>query len=346
MKALQQLFSDLGAVSPEAVGGSGFYAAASQNHQAWSTPHHVATGTPHPVATGTPHHVATGAPHHVATGAGRDQTALLAPVPQVAAPTVPLAPSPGRPGGRRALWVVLAALVLVGGGVGVALVATQSQRGPGPERPPVPPASDAKARLAAARSALAGLGDPAPPDTCPIEAAADAAELVLAAREAIATAPDRAIAAADNAIQKCPNAAAYNARGNALQKAGKLDAAGDAYNHALQLAPEYDAPRFNLGLLQIRAHDRSAIATFDEILRRKPDDADAHKARAQAYIDAKRFDDAATDLEKGLQGKGDDGAAWLLLGQLRDKTGRGDAREAYCKASTLGVQAAAALCKR
>jgi Flp pilus assembly protein TadD len=202
------------------------------------------------------------------------------------------------------------------------------------------------ARLAAAKAKLAGFGDPAPPDACPPDAAADAAELVLQARQAIADDPARAIAAADQALQKCPSAAAaHNVRGNALQKAGKLEDAGDAYARALQFAPDYAAPRFNLGVVQLRRHDPTAIATFSEILRRKPDDPDAYESRAQAYVNATRYAEAAADLEEALRRKPDDGRAWLLLGGIRDQAKQGDAHEAYCKAAALGVSEAAARCK-
>jgi Flp pilus assembly protein TadD len=203
------------------------------------------------------------------------------------------------------------------------------------------------ARLAAAKQKLAGFGDPAPPDACPPDAAADAAELVLAARQAVTGDPSQAIAAADQALQKCPSAAAaHNVRGNALQKAGKLEDAGDAYARALQFAPDYDAPRFNLGVIQLRRRDPAAIATFSEILRRKPDDPDAYESRAQAYVNADRYVEAAADLEQALRRKPDDGRAWLLLGVSRDKAQQGDANEAYCKAAALGVGEAAARCKK
>ena len=129
-------------------------------------------------------------------------------------------------------------------------------------------------------------------------------------------------------------------------EAGKLEDAGDAYARALQFAPDYDAPRFNLGVIQLRRRDPAAIATFSEILRRKPDDPDAYKSRAQAYVNADRYVEAAADLEQALRRKSDDGRAWLLLGEIRDKAQQGDANEAYCKAAGLGVGEAAARCKK
>jgi len=278
---------------------------------------------------------ATKAPAATEPGASRTAPAAKAPV------ATELAASP--PGKQsRGLWLALAALVLVGGGVTAAVTMGHGGRGGQPK-----PAGDVMARLAAAKQKLAGFGDPAPPDACPPDAAADAAELVLEARQAITGDPTKAIAAADQALQKCPSAAAaHNVRGNALQKAGKLEDAGDAYARALQFAPDYDAPRFNLGVIQLRRRDPAAIATFSEILRRKPDDPDAYKSRAQAYVNADRYVEAAADLEQALRRKPDDGRAWLLLGVSRDKAQQGDANEAYCKAAALGVGEAAARCKK
>jgi Flp pilus assembly protein TadD/predicted Ser/Thr protein kinase len=252
----------------------------------------------------------------------------------------------------RGLWVALGAVVLVGGGVAALVLGSGGggAQGTGQGTQKLgsrKPAADVAARLAAAKEKLAGFGDPAPPDACPPDAAADAAELVLEARQAIADDPAKAIAAADKALERCPSAAAaHNVRGNALQKAGKLEDAGDAYARALQFASDYDAPRFNLGVVQLRRHDPAAIATFSEILRRKPDDPDAYKSRAQAYVNAARYDEAAADLEEGLRRKADDGRAWLLLGVIRDQAKKGDANAAYCKAAALGVSEAGLRCKK
>jgi len=301
------------------------------------------TGTRALLATepGTPRVApATKAPS--ATEPGTPRTATEAKVP---AAREPAASPPSKQ--SRGLWLALAALVLVGGGVTAAVVAGHGGRGgpSGPEQPK--PAGDVMARLAAAKQKLAGFGDPAPPDACPPDAAADAAELVLEARQAITGDPTKSIAAADQALQKCPSAAAaHNVRGNALQKAGKLEDAGDAYARALQFAPDYDAPRFNLGVIQLRRRDPAAIATFSEILRRKPDDPDAYESRAQAYVNADRYVEAAADLEQALRRKPDDGRAWLLLGVSRDKAKQGDANDAYCKAAALGVSEAAERCTK
>ena len=215
--------------------------------------------------------------------------------------------------------------------------------------PPVasPPDPAAQARLADVTAKLAAFGDPPPPTACAPDAALAAAALVLEARDAIATEPARAIADAAQAIERCPSfAAAYNIHGNALQKTAHLEDAADAYARALTFAPDYEAPRFNLGLVQLRRKDSAAIATFGEVIRRKPDLADAYKSRAQAYLNAQHYAEAIADFEDALQRAPDDGRAWLILGQLRDKLHRTGARDAYCKAKQLGVAEAAKRCGR
>ncbi len=283
------------------------------------------------------------------TGMQPGSYAPTLPVPPtlpIVSPTLPVAP-PAK-SGSRGIWLALLGIVLVGGGVAAAVLVPRGQA-PTQTSPPLQPtpASDVAARLTAARAKLAGFGDPAPPDACPPGAAADAAELVIEARRRIATDAAGALEAADQALQKCPSAAAaHNIRGNALQATGKLDAAGDAYARALQFASDYEAPRFNLGVIQLRRRDPAAIATFSEVLRRKPDDPDAYKSRAQAYANAGRYDEAAADLEQALRRKADDGRAWLLLAVVREQARKGDANEAYCQAAALGIGDAAARCKR
>jgi Flp pilus assembly protein TadD len=257
------------------------------------------------------------------------------------------------------VWIALGLTVLVGGGVTVAVLAGGGGQAPQPpiagsgsagssasSADPQKPAPEVLARLAAAKAKLAEFGEPALPDACPPAAAADAAELVLAARGAMKNDSAHALELADKALQNCPSlAAAHNIRGNALSSLRKLDEASDAYARALQFAPGYEAPRFNLGVLQLRRRDPAAIATFTEILRRKPDDANALVARAQAYMYEKRYEEASADFEQAVLHKTDDGRVWYLLGQLRDQLKKANAREAYCKATELGIHDAAAFCK-
>jgi len=276
-----------------------------------------------------------------------------------------------RPTRRRARWGIAAALV-VGAGVG-ALVLSRAPTGPsaGSDRAaprvtdgappqalaPTPgsatvgsaedPARPARvAELGELVGQLAAFDDPPPPAACAGAAAVDAARFVLDAREAIARDAVRAVDDATRAIARCPSfAAAHNIHGNALQKTGRLDEAADAYARALTFAPDYEAPRFNLGVVQLRRKDSAAIATFGEVIRRKPELADAYKSRGQAYLNAERYPEALADFEDASK-RADDGRAWLIIGQLRDRLHRPGARDAYCKAQALGVDVPAARCPR
>jgi serine/threonine-protein kinase len=260
-------------------------------------------------------------------------------LPNAAAPpTVPLhAVAPLAPR-KRWLWAVAGVIVV---GAGVAVVAT---RPTAPSPQPVAPAATAKpvdrtaGRLDELTAKLAAFGDPPPPAACSPDAAVAATALVLEAREAIAGDAARAITSATAALARCPSfAAAHNIHGNALQKAGRLTDAADAYARALGFAPDYDAPRFNLAVIQLRRKDPAAIASFSEILRRKPRDPDALKSRAQAYLNAERYPEALADFEAALERSPDDGQAWLIVGQLRTKLARPAAHDAYCEAGRLGV---------
>jgi serine/threonine-protein kinase len=192
-------------------------------------------------------------------------------------------------------------------------------------------------------TALTILGDNPGPSS---EAWALLARAQLAA-DAGAAEATAAQAAAAQAVRLCPGyAVAHDLSGNALQKLGNAQAAEDAYVRALTAAPQYDAPRFNLGLLQLRQHDATAIATFTELLRRRPDHPDAYLARAQAYAMQGMAAQALGDLEEAVRRQPDSAEAWAALGELRERLGRGDAQAAYCRAKQLGHAKAAERCTR
>jgi tetratricopeptide (TPR) repeat protein len=190
-------------------------------------------------------------------------------------------------------------------------------------------------------TALTTLGDT--PATTEGWALLARAQLAGDAGTAEATAAE---AAAAEAVRLCPGyAVAHNLLGNALQKLGKAPAAEDAYVRALSANPAYDAPRFNLGLLQLRQRDATAIATFTELLRRRPDHPNAHLARGQAYASQGRHAEALADLEEAVRRQPDSAEAWAALGELREHLQQGDSQAAYCRAKQLGHVKAAARCK-
>ena len=199
-------------------------------------------------------------------------------------------------------------------------------------------AARALARDGGADQALAILGD---------AAGASSEAWALRSRAQLATSADNAEASAAEAVRLCPGyAVAHNLSGNALQKLGQVQPAEDAYVRALSLAPSYDAPRFNLGLLQLRRKDATAIATFTELLRRRPDHPNAHLARAQAYVMQGRNAEALADLEEAVRRQPGSAEAWATLGELREHVKQGDFKAAYCRAAELGSAPAAARCPK
>ena len=113
---------------------------------------------------------------------------------------------------------------------------------------------------------------------------------------------------------------------------------------ALTAAPMYDAPRFNLGLLQLRQNDVTAVETFTELLRRRPDYPNAYLARAQAYALKGNNDAALADLDEAVRRQPTSAEAWASLGELRERAHKGDANAAYCRAKELGHAKAAERC--
>jgi tetratricopeptide (TPR) repeat protein len=175
-----------------------------------------------------------------------------------------------------------------------------------------------------ARAALAG----AP--------ATSAEALALRARAELPDDARQALASAEAAAKLCPEyAVAHNLAGNALQKLGKIDDAEEAYGRALGEVPAYEAPRFNLGLSQLRRKDKGAVWTFTELVKRRPDYPNVYLVRAQAYLQQGKKDEALADLEEATRRQPQSGEAWAALGQLREHMNRPDSNAAYCEAKKL-----------
>ncbi len=149
-----------------------------------------------------------------------------------------------------------------------------------------------------------------------------------------------ASAAARQALTLCPRFAwAENLVGNAEQRGQHFDEASAAYQRALDLAPDYLAPRFNLGLLALRANKLdAALAAFDFVLQKDPLRPGVHLARGQTHLLLGQTAPAVDDLEQAVLRQPDSAEAWRLLGQAHEKEGQAiAANEAFCKAKTLGA---------
>jgi len=169
---------------------------------------------------------------------------------------------------------------------------------------------------------------------------------VILGRAQLAGNAAAAEASAAEAVRLCPGyAVAHELSGAALRELGQLQLAEDAYARALAAAPSYDAAREDLGRLQLRRNDAAAIATFTELLQRRPDHPSARLARAQAYAGQGKAQEALADLDEAVLLQPGSAEAWAALGELRERLHRGDAQDAYCRAKQLGHAGAAARCK-
>jgi tetratricopeptide (TPR) repeat protein len=156
-----------------------------------------------------------------------------------------------------------------------------------------------------------------------------------------------ALDAANKAVDRCPGSAlAHNLVGNAQQKARQFDAATVEYKKAIELQPDYLAPRFNLGVLAMRGGDwAAAVQAFDWVLQKNSLHPSAHLARGRAHLMLGNVQQSLDDLEQATLRHPEQADAWLLLGQARAKAGSPKtAREAWCKAKSLGSDEGARLC--
>jgi tetratricopeptide (TPR) repeat protein/predicted Ser/Thr protein kinase len=198
------------------------------------------------------------------------------------------------------------------------------------------------------------IGSPRPQDRDALmllenlkEGGAEFWALLSRARLVVEPNPDGARKAAQLAVQRCPQLAlGYNLLGNAEQRSKRPADATAAYKKALELQPDYLAPRFNLGLLSLRAGDAAAaVSAFDSVLAKNPQHPRAHLARGQAHLLLNQLPAALDDLEQAALRHPDQAEAWLLLGHARTRAGTiKGAEEAFCKAKLLGSDEAAKLC--
>jgi tetratricopeptide (TPR) repeat protein len=117
------------------------------------------------------------------------------------------------------------------------------------------------------------------------------------------------------------------AEGDAALGAARFDLAGARYQEAARLAPR--DPRPLLGLARVRfaaAQTAEGLALLDRAIALGPTP-EALLLRGRTLGVARRFDDAARDLERGLALAPGDGSAWPVLTAVQ--VNRGDELEAH-----------------
>jgi tetratricopeptide (TPR) repeat protein len=121
------------------------------------------------------------------------------------------------------------------------------------------------------------------------------------------------------------NDIAHNNLGNALLQTGKVDAAINCFQQALQIRPDFAEARNNLGnaLLQTGKVDE-AITCFQQALQIRPDFAEAHDNLGYALLQKGKVDEAIAHCQRALQIKPDDAEACVNLGNALFRKGRVD----------------------
>jgi tetratricopeptide (TPR) repeat protein len=113
--------------------------------------------------------------------------------------------------------------------------------------------------------------------------------------------------------------------GIVLTQKGRLDAAINCFQQALQIRPDFAEARNNLGnaLLQTGRVD-AAITCFQQALQIRPDFAEAHDDLGNALLQTGKVDEAITHCQRALQIKPDDAEACVNLGNALCRKGRVD----------------------
>jgi len=178
-----------------------------------------------------------------------------------------------------------------------------------------------------------------------------AVTVVAEARAAVKARAQGMVALAMAGVQACPQwAVSHLTLGQAAQAAKAWDAARASFARARDLAPGWGLPRFDLALSELSAGaPDTARATLVELLALAPDWEDARLLKAQVELARKDFEGAKSDAEAATIASPERAEAWFLLGEsvrAMGASGSADAaKDAYCKAKALGMDAARARCE-
>lgn len=128
---------------------------------------------------------------------------------------------------------------------------------------------------------------------------------------------------ADTAAKFPGNARAHNNLGQALFRAGKVDASIQSYEAALRLQPKYPETHYNLGVALARiGRGPAAIEHYETALRFQPDYPEAHNNLGNSLMTAGRLPEAVRHYEEALRRKPQFAEAHSNLGNALLQMGR------------------------
>jgi tetratricopeptide (TPR) repeat protein len=142
---------------------------------------------------------------------------------------------------------------------------------------------------------------------------------------------------ADTAAKRPTNARAHNNLGQALDRAGRIEAAVASYDRALALQPKYPETHYNLGVARMRQGDPArAVAHYEAALRYQPDYPEALNNLGNALRQAGRTDEAKARYQEALARRPRFAEAQNNLGNLLLQEGRtAEARRHFERALEL-----------
>ena len=123
---------------------------------------------------------------------------------------------------------------------------------------------------------------------------------------------------------------AYNTAGEAHLKAGHLQEAEESFRGMLQIDPDYAPAHLRLGLVYNAARRFDEAAThLQRVTARHPTTSEAHEALAEALFGQNKHQEAATSADRALKLAPDSPDAHYLAGLARASLGQRDAALAH-----------------
>ncbi|MGB7543625.1 MAG: tetratricopeptide repeat protein, partial [Burkholderiales bacterium] len=122
------------------------------------------------------------------------------------------------------------------------------------------------------------------------------------------------------------NAPAHNNLGNVFLAQGKLDEAIACYRKAVELAPDYVDPHFNMGNIFIKMQGKldEAVACHQRVLTLMPDSPIAHSNLGNMLVEQGKRNEAIACYQKAIELKPDFPEAYSNLGSVLRDQGRLD----------------------